>query len=42
MTASQAREVAECIHPANPLFTTIEIVKRFAAQVEAVSVKKRR
>jgi predicted nucleic acid-binding protein len=42
MTAAQAREIAERIHQANPLFITIEIVKRFVARVEAVPAKKRR
>ncbi len=42
LTPSQARDVAERIHQANPLFITIDIVKRFAARVEAASMKKRR
>jgi len=42
MTAPQAREVAERIHQANPLFITTEIVKRFVARVNAAAAKKGR
>jgi len=42
MTAPQAREVAERIHQANPLFITTEIVKRFVTRVNAAGAKKGR